>query len=85
MAVSFGNEVVVIGGETLGSAAAHRDVEAFNVLTGKWRKLQPLLEGKHSGGAVVLGDKIHVVSGNTTRGGGNESINHETLEFNGQP
>jgi len=85
MTVTVGNEVVVIGGETLGSADAHRDVEALNVATGKWRQLQPLLEGRHSGGAVVLGDKIHVVSGNTTRGGGNESINHETLQLDGQP
>ncbi len=79
MAVAVGNEVVVIGGETLGSAQAHNDVEAFNVATGKWRKLQPMLEGRHSGGAAVLGNKIHVVSGNTTRGGGSETINHETL------
>jgi len=82
MTVAVGNEVVVIGGESRSKVSAHNDVEALNVKTGKWRKLQSLLVGRHSGGAALLGDKIQVISGNTTRGGGNESISHETLLLN---
>jgi len=81
MTVAVGNEVVVIGGESRTRVSAHADVEALNVNTGKWRKLQPLLVGRHSGGAAVLGNEIQVISGNTTRGGGNESISHESLRL----
>jgi len=76
---------LIIGGEAVGQSNARNNVEALNVNTGKWRKLQPLLEGRHSGGAVVLNDKVHVVTGNTTIGGGNETINHETLLLDSGP
>ena len=85
MTVAVGGEVIVIGGESLAHVRAHDEVEALNVSTGKWRTLQPLMLGRHSGGAAVLDNKIHVVSGNTTRGGGNETINHETLLLESQP
>ncbi len=82
MSVAVGDEVIVIGGESKSKVNAHNDVEALNVKTGKWRKLQPLLVGRHSGGAALLDNKVHVISGNTTRGGGNESTSHETLRLN---
>jgi len=79
MTVAHGHEVIVIGGESTSTRQGHRNVEALNVRTGIWRKLQPLIQGRHGGGAGVLGNLIHVVSGNATRGGGNELISHETL------
>ena len=79
MAVAVGDEVIVIGGEAVGSSQARNVVEAFNVNNGRWRTLQPLRQGRHSGGAAVLANAIHVVSGNTTLGGGNETSSHETL------
>ena len=82
MAVSVGDEVVIIGGETQGFNQARNQVEAYNVNTGNWRSLRPLNQGRHSGGAAVLGNKIHVVTGNTSIGGGNETISHETLQIN---
>ncbi len=80
MTVSTGSEVVVIGGESGSSAIAHNDVEALDVTTGQWRRLQPLIIGRHGGGAVALDNKIHVVSGNTVRGGGAETPTHEVLD-----
>ena len=81
MTVVVDNEVVVIGGESLASSAAHRTVESFDVQTGGWRELQSLLTGRHSGGAAVVDGNIHVVSGNGRRGGGNELDSHEILQL----
>jgi N-acetylneuraminic acid mutarotase len=79
MTVAVGNDVIVMGGEALGDSKARRTVQAFNVNSGQWRNLQPMSQGRHSGGAVVLGNAIHVVSGNTRIGGGSETTSHETL------
>ena len=81
MTVNVGDEVIVMGGETKGFSLARNKVEAFNVNTGQWRALQPLTQGRHGGGAAVLGSAIHVVSGNTRIGGGYESSSHETVQI----
>ena len=79
MTVSVGEEVIVIGGETLGNANAHNQVEAYNVRTNQWRRLQSLRQARHGGAAAVLTDRIHVVAGSERRGGAPESTAHETL------
>jgi len=81
MTVSYGDEIIVIGGESNRGRAALSAVEAYNVKTNKWRKLNSLLTERHSGGAAIVGDAIHVVSGNTTTGGGNETQSHEKLKL----
>ena len=63
MTISVGNEVVVIGGESAGRTAAHDEVEAFDVTTFRWRTLQPLQQGRHSGGIARLGNNLHVEQG----------------------
>ncbi|MEE9322712.1 MAG: kelch repeat-containing protein [Granulosicoccus sp.] len=82
MAVSVGDEVIIIGGESTSSRQAHNTVEAYNVITNQWRRLKPLKQRRHSGGSVVMAGRIHVVSGNTRRGGGAETTSHETLAIN---
>jgi N-acetylneuraminic acid mutarotase len=82
MTVNVGDEVIVIGGESLGKAKAHAEVEAYNTKSDQWRTLQHLGQGRHSGAAVVIGDEIHVVSGSEKRGGAPESSVHESLRFN---
>jgi N-acetylneuraminic acid mutarotase len=81
MTVAVGDEVVVIGGESTVTSAAHRNVEAYNVRSDRWRVLKPLNTGRHSGAAVVLGRSIHVVTGSENRGGAPESTSHEILKF----
>lgn len=81
MVVAVANEAIVIGGEIGSSGVALDKVQAYNVVSKKWRTLKPLQQGRHSGGAAVLGKAIHVVSGNTTRGGGNETQSHEKLNL----
>lgn len=80
MAVTHGNEVVIIGGETE-AIQAHDEVESFNVLTQQWRKLQSLTTPRHGGIAASIGGNLHIISGNTTRGGGNETTAHESLQL----
>ena len=79
MVVSVGPEVIVIGGESAATGDAIAAVEAYDVATRRWRSLPDLGVGRHGGGAAVLGDGIHVASGNTVRGGGRESTAHERL------
>lgn len=82
MTVGFGNDVVLAGGETERSGAAEKTVQAYNSKTNQWRTLPSLKQGRHSGGAAVLDGIMHVISGNGTRGGGDELSSHEVLKLN---
>ena len=77
--VAYEEEVIVIGGEASTSSEAFGDVEAYDVAGDSWRTLQSLIAARHSGGAAVIGDTLHVVAGNLQRGGGAETSRHETL------
>jgi len=81
MAVTVGQEVLVIGGESGGRTPAHDEVEAYDIVTKNWRALKPLQVGRHSGGAVRLDDGVHVVAGATTIGGAKETASHESLSI----
>ncbi len=81
LVVAYGDEAIVIGGEIASGGSALGVVGAYNVETNTWRNLQPLNMGRHSGGAAILGDTLHVISGNLTTGGGNETQTHESLEL----
>lgn len=80
MAVAVGDEVVIIGGES-SRTRSHDDVEALNVHTGEWRRLQRLVLGRHASGATISNGAIHIVAGNLTKGLGEETDSHEVLEF----
>lgn len=77
MTIGFESELIVAGGES--ATRAHDAVEAFNVNTGGWRTLEDMNQQRHSGGAAVVGTKLHVVAGAATRGGSSEINSHETL------
>lgn len=76
-----GNEMLVAGGEISGLSGSLPTTEAYNVTTDQWRTLQPMNDGRHSGGGSVLNGVLHVVSGSATRGGGGEFSSHETLDL----
>lgn len=82
MTVSHGDEVILIGGESDSGISALKTVEAYNVRTNSWRTLKSLNTQRHSGGAAIVGNAIHVVSGNLTTGGGAETAVHEKLNLN---
>lgn len=85
ISVGVGSEVLVAGGEISGAPEnkALRNVEAFDVNTGNWRVLQPLILGRHSGGGVVLGDEMHMMAGSLKVGGAPETTTHEMLPLMG--
>ena len=77
----LGNELLVIGGESLAQSTAHSETEALNVLTGNWRSLTPMIQGRHGSGAAFLNDTIYVASGSGNRGGGPELTTQEYFTF----
>ena len=81
MVAVVGGEFVVMGGESNAHYNAHAEVEAYDVSKGVWRSLPSLITGRHSGGAAVLSDGVHIMAGATTRGGGSEVNSHERLRF----
>lgn len=80
MAVGLGSELVVIGGESLASSNAHNAVEAFDIYSRSWRRLNPLPTPRHGGAAAVIHQSIHVVAGSKQRGGAPETDAHEILK-----
>ncbi len=81
MTVSHGDEVILIGGEKDTGIQSLSSVLAYNVKTNSWRTLNSLNTERHSGGAAIVDGAIHVVSGNVTTGGGNETQAHEKLNL----
>ncbi len=71
-AVTLGNNLVILGGESAAQVPAHSDVEAFDTKKKVWVKLASLNQGRHGTGAVVVNGKIYTVAGSANRGGGPE-------------
>jgi N-acetylneuraminic acid mutarotase len=78
-AVTLGNQVLIIGGEST-QKVAHNQTEAFDFRTGTWQTLPPLQTGRHGTQAVSLGDKIYIAAGIGNAGGGPELSSLEVLE-----
>ena len=75
----LGDDIIVIGGEKqVGSA--HNETEALNTITGTWRSLSPLNDGRHGTQAIVNNGGIYVAAGSPNRGGG-QLASHESFFF----
>lgn len=81
MVIPFGSEAIVVGGEVSGNPDALDVVEAYDVDSEQWRTLQPMQQGRHSGGAGLIADELHVIAGSGSRGGGNDITAHEVLDL----
>jgi len=66
---SLGNELVVIGGESLAHTDAHTEVEALNTTTNTWQTLAPLHTGRHGTSAITDNGNIFIAGGISQRGG----------------
>ncbi len=64
-----GAEVIVFGGESMAQLPAHAEVEALDTRTGQWRKLPPLLQGRHGTSVVWLDGAFYTCAGAGARGG----------------
>ncbi len=85
MAVGYGSDLIVIGGESSFSTTAHKDVDVYDTTNNSWSDLPDLITGRHSGGAVVWNDVIYVASGSGGQGGGPELNDQEKLILKDNP
>lgn len=77
----YGEDIIVLGGESFNQKLAHSEVEALNTKTHTWRTLSPMQEGRHGTGAIIHNGKICVASGCGNRGGSPELKTMECLSF----
>lgn len=66
--VAIGNELIVMGGEST-QPTAHRETEALNVTTNRWRRLADMKQGRHGMQAIVSNNGIYVAVGAGNQGG----------------
>ncbi|MEJ8800548.1 malectin domain-containing carbohydrate-binding protein [Pontibacter sp. H249] len=77
--VVLGDELVVIGGESMSQTIAHKHTEALNVKTNTWRQIADLQVGRHATQAIVNNKGIYIAAGNGSRGGGVELSSQEAF------
>lgn len=77
--LTLGEEVLVIGGES-SEKRAHDKMDALDLNAGVWRRLPPLLQGRHASQPVLHEGRIYLPAGSVTRGG-TETDSQEVFEL----
>ena len=77
----LGNDLIVIGGESMQQKEAHNNVDAYNLITKSWRKLASLHTGRHGTQAINYKNKIFIAAGCGSRGGKPELSTLEMFTF----
>jgi len=67
--IAVKDDLFIIAGESAKQRKSHNEVEVYNVKTGTFRTLAPLVEGRHAAGAVFYKGKIYTVAGVGNSGG----------------
>lgn len=80
-AIFLGDDLVVIGGESMAQKEAHATVEAYNIKTKTWRNLENLNRGRHGSQAIIYKNKIHIAAGSGNRGGKPELDDMEVFQI----
>lgn len=78
-AVTLGNQVLIIGGES-SQKIAHNQTEAFDFRTNTWQTLSPLQTGRHGTQAIIHNGKVYIAAGSANQGGGPEINSMEVME-----
>jgi N-acetylneuraminic acid mutarotase len=65
----LGDDLIIIGGESMLQKEAHNEVDAYNFETKTWRKLANLNRGRHGSQAIVYKKALYIVAGSGNRGG----------------
>ena len=81
MAITWGDEVLIGGGESDTQVPAHDEVEAYNTHTKQWRSWPSLNQGRHGSGFAIIGEYLFVASGCGERGGKPELTTLERLKL----
>ncbi|MEM6630216.1 MAG: kelch repeat-containing protein [Bacteroidota bacterium] len=75
-------KLIVIGGESPTQQVAHNEVEALDLRSYFWKRLDTLQRGRHGTQAILTGNQIYIAGGCGNRGG-NPELTH--LEVLGEP
>lgn len=67
--VFLGDDLILIGGESMVQKQAHQEVDAYNIEKKNWRKIKTLNTGRHGTQAIVYKNSIYIVAGSGSRGG----------------
>ena len=82
-AVSTGNSVILMGGESGSQVPAHSEAEMLNPDTGIWKPMPSLKRGRHGTQAILSEGKIYIAAGCGNRGGSPELDSFEVLDLAG--
>lgn len=85
-----GDQVLVIGGESMSQTNAHNEVEALSLSTLTWKTWPPMNRGRHGTGAAILNGALYTASGVGARGGkpqldSTERFNFSSINFQKAP
>lgn len=80
-AVSAGNKVILLGGESGSQVPAHSEVEALDLETGTWLALPSLNQGRHGTQALLSEGRLYIAAGCGNRGGSPELDSFERYEL----
>ncbi|MCI4666534.1 MAG: DUF5060 domain-containing protein [Bacteroidia bacterium] len=80
-AISWKDEIIIGGGESMAHVEAHDEVEGYNIKEGLWSKWPSLEKGRHGTGFAIVGDYVYTASGCGNRGGEPELIEIERLKL----
>ncbi len=67
--VFLGNNLILIGGESVLQKKAHHEVNAYNTVKKSWVKIKNLNTGRHGTQALVYKKCIYIAAGSGNRGG----------------
>ncbi|MFK7887318.1 MAG: Kelch repeat-containing protein [Gammaproteobacteria bacterium] len=81
MAIAWGDQIFVAGGESATQVAAHSEVEVFDVRGNRWRTHAPLNRGRHGTGFAIVDGYLYTASGCGNRGGKPELTSLERLRL----
>ncbi len=81
MLSSWGNDIVVAGGESHTQLASHSEVEVFDTLSRQWRTWPTPVSARHGTGLAIYDGYLYMASGSANRGGGPELTSVERLKL----
>lgn len=81
VAIGYGGEVIVAGGEINTTADALNTVEAYDAETDSWQIMPSMTLGRHGSGGGVIGSRFYMLSGAFTAGGRDETSTSEYLDL----
>lgn len=82
-AISIGNAVVMIGGESGSQIPAHAEAEVLDLETERWHALPSLKRGRHGTQGLLSEGKIYIAAGCGNRGGSPELDSFEVFDLAG--